>query len=385
MGLEVYMIKTEQFQWSLQEGWQPELTTGKLGESVQIVFVFGSPNLLKRSGSLDAVRRAYPKAQLTGCSTAGEIHKATVRDDTVVMTAVSFEHTSVQCTSVIIEGSARSFDAGRELIKHLDLNGLRHVIAFCEGMLVNASEFVSGVNSVLPEGVVVSGGFAGDGNRLRSTQVWCNGEPHKSMATAIGLYGERLHVGVSAIGGWKPFGPDRLITRSKGNVLYEVDNKPVLSLYKQYLGEYADGLPSTGLMFPLEIVIEGQRVMRALIGFDEAEQSITFAGNIPEGSFARFMVGYTDDLLAGTEEAARSSITALNNATSQFSLLVSCNGRRFVLKQRVEEEVEVVRDALGPLTAMAGFYSYGEIAPTTSDRRAELHNETMTVTSLAEV
>src|SRR5579863_5742798 len=114
MGLEVYMIKTEQFQWSLQEGWQPELTTGKLGESVQIVFVFGSPNLLKRSGSLDAVRRAYPKAQLTGCSTAGEIHKATVRDDTVVVTAVSFEHTSVQCTSVIIEGSARSFDAGRE-------------------------------------------------------------------------------------------------------------------------------------------------------------------------------------------------------------------------------------------------------------------------------
>jgi len=383
--LEGKLIKTEQFQWSAQEGWQPALTTGQLTGSAQLVLVFGRSNLLEQSGGLDAIHRAYPNANIAGCSTAGEILKATVRDDTVVVAAVSFEHTRVVCRSVMIEGPAHSFQAAQDLARGLDLKGLRHVILFSEGLRVNASDFVRGINSVLPSAVTISGGFAGDGNRLQSTQVWCNCEPAECMAAAIALYGERLQVGVSAIGGWKPFGPDRLITRSSQNVLYEVDSKPVLGLYKQYLGKYAEGLPATGLMFPLEIVIEEQRVLRALLGIDEAQQSITFAGDVPEGAYARFMVGHTDDLVEGTEAAAQNSIVPLNGANSQLSLLVSCNGRRFVLKQRVEEEVEAVQDALGPLTPMTGFYSYGEIAPPTPDHRAELHNETMTITSLAEI
>ncbi|MGC1460708.1 MAG: FIST N-terminal domain-containing protein [Terracidiphilus sp.] len=379
------LIKTEQFQWSLHEGWRPGLMTGTLAESVQLVFVFGQPELLKQSGCLGAIRETYPRAHFAGCSTAGEIHKVTVRDDTVAVTAVSFEHTHVTCNSVMVEGPAHSFKAGEELARSLDLNGLRHVIVFSEGIHANASDLVSGINSVLPVGVTVSGGFAGDGNRLQSTQVWCDCEPQTRMATAIGLYGQRLQVGVSAIGGWKPFGPDRLITKSRHNVLFEVDNNPVLPLYKQYLDKFADGLPATGLMFPLEIVIERNRVLRALIGIDEVEQSITYAGNIPEGAYARFMVGHRDDLIEGTLEAARSSIAPLTNTSAQLSLLVSCNGRRFVLKQRVEEEVEAVHEALGPLTAMTGFYSYGEIAPPSLDRHTELHNETMTVTSFGEV
>jgi hypothetical protein len=379
------LIKTEQFQWSMQEGWQPSLTVATLAESVQLVIVFGPPDLLKQSGSLDAIRKAYPRAHFAGCSTAGEIHGTTVRDDTVAVTAVSFEHTHVACNSVMVQGPEHSFQAGEQLAQGLDLHGLRHVIVFSEGLHANASGLVAGINSVLPIGVTVSGGFAGDGNRLQSTHVWCDCEPRTGMAAAIGLYGQRLQVGISAIGGWKPFGPDRLITKSSHNVLFEVDNKPVLPLYKQYLGNFADGLPATGLMFPLEIVIEQRRVLRALIGIDETQQSITFAGNVPEGAYARFMVGHRDDLIDGTLEAARSSIAPLANVGAQLSLLVSCNGRRFVLKQRVEEEVEAVRDAVGPLATMTGFYSYGEIAPPSPDRHAELHNETMTVTSLGEI
>jgi hypothetical protein len=378
------LIRTEQFQWSGKSGWQPELASSSLGTAAQLVLVFGPMEDIEQQECLAALARMYPKAQIAGCSTAGEIHRTTARDSTIAVAAIAFEHSFVRVCSSRVESVERSFAAGAELARKLPAEGLRHAIVFAEGIHVNASEFVRGINSGLPKGVVVSGGFAGDGDRLQTTRVYCGRIAAGRAAVAIGFYGERLAIGVGAVGGWRPFGPDRLITRSQQNILYEIDNRPALALYKQYLGNYAEGLPATGLMFPLEVTIEGRRVLRALLGVDETEQSITFAGNLPEGSFARFMVGQNEDLIAGAEDAARASIEPLKDRLPQLSLVVSCNGRRFVLKQRIEEELEAARDGLGADTPMVGFYSYGEIAPTSAGGRAELHNETATVSSLAE-
>jgi len=378
-------MKIEQAQWTAEKGWQPALASKIPGDSIQVVFLFGNAKLVGRDGFLDDLRRAYPKARIFGCSTAGEIQNTTVRDDTIALTAVGFEHTRMAAARVRIEDPDRSFKAGEALARQLPAAGLRHVFVLSEGLKVNASELVNGINFALPTGVTTSGGCAGDGNRLQTTTVWCDGPPEESSAVALGFYGDRLQVGISAIGGWKPFGPDRLITKSRQNILYEIDNQPALALYKEYLGKYAEGLPATGLMFPLELSIRNrQRVLRALLAVDEKEQSITFAGNVPEGAYARFMVGHIEDLIEGTLVAARQSMAGLNPGVPQFSILVSCNGRRFVLKQRIEEEVEAVREALGQQAVLTGFYSYGEIAPPEGGGAAELHNETMTVTSFSE-
>ena len=378
------MIRTELFQWTGKSGWQPELESSSLGTAAQLVLVFGPVEAIEQQKCFAALSLRYPAAQIAGCSTAGEIHGATARDLTIVVAAIAFEQSFVHVCSGRVESVERSFAAGAELALKLPAEGLRHAIVFAEGMQVNASEFVRGINSGLPVGVVVSGGFAGDGNRLQKTSVYHGGIAAERAAVAIGLYGKGLAIGVGAVGGWRPFGPDRLITRSRQNVLYEIDNRPALALYKQYLGDYAQGLPATGLMFPLEVAIEGRRVLRALLGVDEAEQSITFAGNLPEGSYARFMVGQNEDLIAGAEDAACASMEPLKDCRPQLSLVVSCNGRRFVLKQRIEEELEAMRDGLGAAAPIVGFYSYGEIAPTSAGGRAELHNETATVTSLVE-
>lgn len=378
-------MKTEQCQWSAEKGWQPSLASRTLGDAAQIVFLFGSAELLKRSGGFDAVRKAYPKAHLFGCSTAGEIQSGGVGDETIALTAIAFEQTRVTVARTRIESPAESFAAGEKLARQFDQKNLRHIFVLSEGLKVNASELVNGINSALPKNVSISGGCAGDGNRLQTTHVWCDGEPEESAVVALGFYGDRLRIGVSAIGGWKPFGPDRLITKSKQNVLYEIDNRPALALYKQYLGRFADGLPASGLMFPLELHVgDEQRVLRALLAVNEQEQSITFAGNVPEGVYARFMVGHIEDLIEGTRIAAKQSLQGLETFHPQFSILVSCNGRRFVLKQRIEEEVEAVREALGSGTALTGFYSYGEIAPARAGGNCELHNETMTITSFSE-
>ena len=379
-------MRTEQSQWSAERGWVCSPPLEALAHSAQLVLLFGNPELFSPSGCRERIRKIYPNAHVFGCSTAGEIVGTHVTDEALVLTAVAFEHTRLATAHVRFDGALKSFEAGELLARQLKPEGLRHVFMLCEGMKVNASEFVSGANSALPAGVTASGGFAADGNRLQITRVWCDGEPEESAAVALGFYGERLRVGVGAVGGWEPYGPDRLITKSKQNVLFEIDGRPALALYKQYLGKHAEGLPASGLMFPLELQLGNAktRVLRALLAVDETNQSITYAGNVPEGAYARFTVGNNEGLIERTQEAAAASIKGVQSFQADLSVLVSCNGRRFVLKQRVEEEVEVVRDTLGGGATLCGYYSYGEIAPAINGGSSELHNETMAITSFAE-
>jgi hypothetical protein len=378
-------MKLEQFQWSAGAGWNRPLRSSSLACSAQLVLVFGRPELAAAEG-LSAIRSAFPQAHVFGCSTGGEIQGNEVRDDTLAVTAIAFEHSRVATARATIGTVEESYAAGKSLVRQLEPTGLRHIFVVSEGLMVSSSDLVRGVAEAVGKGVTVSGGFAADGNRLQKTFVWVDGEPLSGAAAAIGFYGERLQIGVAVTGGWGPFGPDRLITKSRKNVLYEFDGRPALALYKQYLGEYAAGLPATGLMFPLEVRIEpgGNRVLRALLAVDEKEQSITFAGDVPEGSHARFMVGHIEDLIQATLNAAKSSCESLPGKPPQFSLIVSCNARRAVLKQRVDEEIEALREILGDQPVMTGFYSYGEIGPPQGGAGSELHNETMTITNFAE-
>ena len=379
-------MKVEQCQWSADGGWDPLPLSSKLGASAQLVLLFGNAKLVTAQECVARTRQAFPNAHLFGCSTGGEIQGTRVRDGTLALTAIAFDHSRVATARVPIDSVDGSSVAGEQLVRQLDPRGLRHVFVLSEGLRVNGSDLVSGLCAALPAGVSASGGFAADGTALQNTHVWCDGEPEQSTAIALGLYGDRLHIGLSVTGGWRPFGPDRVITKSRKNVLYEFDGRPALALYKQYLGEHAAGLPATGLTFPLELCIGPgkNRVLRALLSVDEKQQSITFAGNVPEGSYARFMMGQIEDLIGAALKAAKTSLDNLHAPQSTLSLLVSCAARRPVLKQRVEEEVEAVRDVLGEQTALTGFYSYGEISPPEAGAPPELHNETMTITSIAE-
>jgi hypothetical protein len=379
-------VKCEQFQWlNGAGGWNPAAPGEKLGRSAQLVLVFGNATPGKAEG-LEAIRSAYPQAHVVGCTTGGEIAGSTVRDETLCGTAVAFEHTQVVARSVTVPAGDDSYEAGAQLARSFEPAGLRHVFLLADGLKLGWSELVAGVAAALPAGVSASGGFAADGGLLQLTHVWCDSAPQERTAAALGFYGDRLKVGVAASGLWGPFGPDRLVTKSVKNVLYELDGRAALGLFKQYLGEHAKSLPASGLMFPLDVRLHpsGNRVLRSLIQIDESQQSVICAGNVPEGSHARLMTGNIEDLIDGTFSAARASLGGMSSVTPQLSVLVSCYGRRIVLKQRVEEEVEAVREVIGEAAAVTGFYSYGEVAPLALGGLPELHNETMTITNFAE-
>jgi hypothetical protein len=255
-----------------------------------------------------------------------------------------------------------------------------------DGIKVNGSELVRGLVKHLPPEVAVTGGLAGDGERFEQTLVFLDSVPEGRKIAALGFYGTRLKVGYGSVGGWDPFGPERLITRSKGNVLYELDRQSALELYKKYLGEYAADLPASGLLFPLSLrTKEGEAgLVRTILSIDEEEQSMTFAGDVPEGTYARFMKANFERLIDGAIGAAQTSRKVIGSLSPDLAILISCVGRKLVLKQRIEEEVEGVRDILGAHTVLTGFYSYGEIAPFLSSGKCELHNQTMTITAFSE-
>ena len=269
----------------------------------------------------------------------------------------------------------------------IDATALRHVLVISDGLGVNGCELARGMKQGLPDDVPVTGGLAGDAGKFERTQVFVDDKVGSGTIACAGFYGDAITTGYGSLGGWDVFGPDRIITRSEGNVLYELDGESALKLYKQYLGSYADELPGSGLLFPLNIETEdeGDRVVRTILGVDEETQSLTFAGDMPEGARAQLMRANFDRLVDGATGAAEICQAQAEEATRwQFALLISCVGRRMVLQQRVEEELEGVRDVLGATVPLLGFYSYGELSPFVKGDACRLHNQTMTITTFAE-
>jgi len=376
-------MQVEQVCWTAERGWFPA-DAPRIGSRAKMVLAFGATAVLRRADLVDQVRRWYPNARIAFCSTAGEIYGTAVIDDSLVVTAVSFDSARVQGVQVELEEGESSDSVGRRLGALLDPADLVHVLVFSDGLQVNGTELIGGLGTALPDGVTITGGLSGDGDRFGETLVGLDAAPAPGRVLALGLAGERLRVGFGSLGGWDPFGPERRITRSEGNVLYELDGSSALALYKKYLGEHADRLPGSGLLFPLAIRTETREgVVRTILAVDEDEQSLTFAGDVPEGAYARLMKANFDRLIDGATGAASACAAGLGSSTPDLAILISCVGRKMVLKQRTEEEVEGVRDVLGSGATLAGFYSYGEISPGVSGS-CELHNQTMTITTLAE-
>ncbi len=358
--------------------------------AASLVLYFGAPGTLDDGARFAELAARYPGAHLVGCSTGGEILGREVLDDSVVALAMQFAGTPLATSRVRLERACgttadESRRAGSKLAAALPREGMRGVFLLSDGTHVNGSALVRGVREVVGDHVVITGGLAGDGSDFKQTWVGVDGPPERGCVAAVAFYGERIRIGHGSAGGWDSFGPERRITRSEGNVLFELDGSPALALYKRYLGPRASSLPGSALLFPLRIQRgPGERpVVRTVLAVDDAAQSMTFAGDVPEGARAWFMRASHDALVEGAEAAARSARTA---SDSEITILVSCIGRKLLMGQRVADEIECAIDAVGPTAAdrTIGFYSYGEICPSEHDGAADLHNQTMTVTTLDE-
>ena len=353
---------------------------------VQLVLAFGATDCVTEPGVYNYIKAKYPNADIVISSTSGEIINDAVYDNSVVVTAVQFEKSSIRTVLQELDEKRGSYETGKLLMNELNAEGLRCVFVISDGTYINGSELVAGFNENNEAGIAITGGLAGDAARFAKTYTGLNAVPTRGNVIAIGFYGNGLLTGHGSFGGWDEFGHERTITKSDKNVLFEIDGKSALSLYKEYLGDYVNDLPGSALLFPLALKAEDNNgiLVRTILSVDEESNSMTFAGNMPVGGKVRLMKANFDRLIEGASNAANFSFIKLVENQPQLAILVSCVGRKLVLQQRIDEEVEAAKEILGNNTAICGFYSYGEISPINPNFKCELHNQTMTITTLAE-
>jgi hypothetical protein len=359
-----------------------------VGLEPQLVLVFGFTEHFADPVLHQSLRANFPQAQCVGCTTAGEIAPSGVVNHTSVVTAIRFEHTAFKVATAPLDSMEKSFEAGASLASKLKSSALKAVLVFGQGVAINGSGMIEGMVSQLGAGMPITGGLAGDDGAFVKTFVLSNEGVSTDHIVGIGFEGEKLHFSHGSFGGWKPFGPTRKVTRCVGNILYELDGEPALDVYKRYLGDYAKDLPGSGLLFPFEMLSDARESLgqiRTILGVNEADGSLVLAGVINPDGYLRLMHAHTNDLVDGAETAANSTIENVGEVQGQaLGLLVSCVGRKLVMGGRVDEEVEAVQDILGDNAVLCGFYSNGEICPGYQLEACSLHNQTMTITYLAE-
>lgn len=357
-----------------------------LFDNVQLVLGFGSGTLITEQETFSNIQSKFPNATICLCSTAGEIFDIEVFDNSVALVVFSFSTSFIRTSKVNIEDFETSLDAGKSLVNQLPKEQLKLVFVLSDGGKVNGSELVKGLNTNKGNDVIITGGIAGDGTEFNKTYVGLNEIPKSGNIVAVGFYGNNLSISHGSLGGWDSFGLEREVTKSIGNELYEIDNKNALDLYKTYLGKYANELPGSALLFPLAIKLESEQdaIVRTILSIDEKKQTMIFAGDIPEGSRVRFMKANFDRLIDAASDAAVNCLN-INSKSPKIALLISCVGRKLILGNRIDEEVEAVSEIFGKETSLVGFYSYGEISPLKPLANCELHNQTMTITCIDEI
>lgn len=366
--------------------WISERNDDKLDDhKVQLILGYGCRNILENPDFFNIIKTKFPNAEIALCSSSGEIFCNEVFDETVTVTAIEFFSAQIKTQQIDINDFQNSYEAGKALIGNLPHENLRWVFVLSDGSKVNGSQLVKGLNEGRPEGVLISGGLAGDSDRFEKTVVGLNEAPVSNKIVAIGFYGHTLKLSHASFGGWESFGLERTVTKSQNNILVEIDNKNALDLYKSYLGKYAEELPSSALLFPLSLKIDEDSapVVRTILSINEKNNMMIFAGDLPEGSHVRFMKANLDRLIDAANDAANACLQM--NPDPKLGIIVSCVGRKMVLGERVAEEVEIVRDVLGENTFLNGFYSYGEISPVKPFGDCALHNQTITITTVNEI
>jgi len=376
--MKIETLKYENEQWQIDDNISDK-------NSVNIVFIFGDREYIKSKTIYTELKKIYVNAEIVGCSSSGNILGDSISESPMIATAMSLEHGTVEVSVKDFSEDDNQEEITHALVQALPQEGLKHLFLLSDGLNTNGSALAKGANNAVEDTISITGGLAGDGTEFEETWIIANAEAKQNRMVAVGFYGESITVESGCYSGWDEFGVLRKITKSKDNILYEIDGKPALELYKKYLGEYAKDLPNSALDFPMSIKKDNDddAIIRSVLGVDEETQSLIFAGDVPEGYLGRLMRGNVDKLIDGSEIAAK-QVKKINNKTA-LGLVVSCVGRRIVLKQLTDEELESISETLGSNVQLAGFYSYGELAPFSNELlTCSLHNQTMTMTVIYE-
>ena len=362
--------------------WQGFNQLKETPDSYQLLLIFGDRELICLPDIIPQLSEVFIQAKIIAASTAGEIYQNEANQQSIVCIAVKFKRTLFEIAEDNIKNHNNSYELGKQMAQRLNQKDLRYVMVISDGSIVNGDELIEGLNEVLGAAVEITGAMAGDGARFERTVTGVDGNLSSGNVILLGLYGNHIQVSSGVKGGWSLFGPERTITKSSGNELFEIDGENALMLYKRYLGNFAEELPASALFFPIAVLKDNieEFTVRTILNVNEEKGSMTFAGNVPQGSRIRLMRTNTDQVIKMASNAAVEAVSK-NGTQIPLALIFNCIGRRLVLDSRANEEIQSITRNFTEATTVAGLYSYGEFSKRTSiGNHCELHNQTVVVT-----
>ena len=353
------------------------------------ILVFGSSHFYDIPQPIQDLYQQYPQSHIIGCSTSGEIHAGAILDDSLSVAVTKLEKTTLKSITLPLQSNSDIGDVTEQLAQCLEAPSLRGVFLLGSGLNINFASLIKKLQTRLGDEVIITGGVSGDGQKFERTWVLADGIPTENSVSVIGFYGDAIQIGYGSQGGWEATGLPMLITKAKDNVLYKLNGLSALNWYRFQMREKDVPLPAGALYHPLAIrpsVYSRDFVVRTILGIDEENGGLIFAGEIPERSFAQFMTATKTQLVNGARSAANVTNHKATNSDDVLSVAVSCVGRRLVMQDTTPLELQAVLDILPSKTKQVGFYSYGEICPNYNslDTASALHNQTMTLTIFSE-
>jgi hypothetical protein len=356
-------------------------------DSPQLVIVIGAPQFFENEIEIKKIKSKYFKNSIVvGCSSAGEVADHVVLENKLTLTTFTFQNVQIESQTVQIPKMENSFSAGASLMSHFK-NTISAMMIFSPGVDVNGSALIEGLLSTAKTKFPITGGLAGDNARFVKSYTLHNLTILSNQVVGVSLSGNQLVFKHGIYGGWQSFGITRKVSKSQDNILFELDGEKALTVYKKFLGEEAKNLPASGLLFPFAVLNPDQSesgIIRTILGISESDGSLILAGDVEEGGLLKFMHANTDKLVLGAEQAANCAEVHLNFREPGATFIVSCIGRKLVMGNRVDEEIEAVAEILPSKAVNFGFYSYGEISPLAGTLDCKLHNQTMTITYINE-
>lgn len=350
------------------------------------------PNLILCFSSIDEhslkpflsqLKQQFPIANIVGCSSGGDIQDTNITYSALALTFVQFENTKLDVKLTNLKHSTNQTIQ----FKHpLDENLLKHILVFTD-LQSNDFNFISRLQQELPKHIRVSGGVAAahELTKNNNTYIIYQNKTYKDAAVYIGFYGSQLSINCGSHAGWDSYDIERIATKVSGNILYELNGEKALKIYKSCLSKLNKKIEDSPFWHPVSIRIfeEERPIIRTVIGFNEEDDSIMFAGDIPLNCSVKLMKANLDRIITGAKKSAQDCLIG-QQSKPQLAILVSCIGRQVVLNKLINEELEIVKETLGDNCALSGYYSYGEFAPISKSSRGVLHNQTMTITTITE-
>lgn len=333
---------------------------------------------------LHAVLEAFPGIELVGCTTDGEVSDThDFAEDSVALLLLcsdSLDFASGCGTGVSTTPLHAVQEARDQALARLGSEPSLALV-FPDGLSTIATPLDSVLRQVFGPRTPVFGGTAGDHYRLKQTWQFHGARVFTDAIPILLISGPLLHSS-HICSGWRPLGQKLTITRSKGNVVHEINDMPAVELFRHYLGDNTKEY----IQFPLAVFEPGSQAfsLRDPLYFNEDDGSIQFIGHLPVGSEVQLAEAGREDILQAAASASRQALESYPGQAPSLALIFSCASRRQILGTLSKEECRHLKDNAPAGMGVFGFYTYGEIGPLIRGGATIYHNDTYVVLVLGD-